>query len=111
MQNAKTWAEKKRFIYVTVPPGISSYKYVATSCASKSPDCQKMMDAIKAAAVSATRADANGGGTLPGVPPGTYYLLISAIYNKKPLVWGQAVQLKAGQNAVTLDQQSATPLD
>jgi hypothetical protein len=70
-----------------------------------------MMDAVKAAAISAIRADANGAGTLPGVPPGTYYLMISTIYNKKPLVWGQAVQLKAGPNSVTLDQQSATPLD
>ena len=96
---------------VTVPAGVSPYKYVATSCANRSPDCQRMMDAVKAAAISAIRADANGAGTLPGVPPGTYYLMISTIYNKKPLVWGQALQLKAGPNSVTLDQQSATPLD
>jgi hypothetical protein len=70
-----------------------------------------MMDAVKAAAISSIRADANGAGTLPGVPPGTYYLMISTVYNKKPLVWGQAVQLKAGANSVTLNQQSATPLD
>jgi hypothetical protein len=57
------------------------------------------------------RADANGRGTFPGVPPGTYFLMISAIYNRQPLVWGQAVQLSAGANSVTLDQHNATPLN
>jgi hypothetical protein len=37
----------------------------------------KDLDAIKANAASAVRADANGSGTFPGVPPGTYYLMIS----------------------------------
>ncbi len=96
---------------VSVPPGTSPYKYVSTTCASRTPDCQKIMDAINADAASAIRADANGAGTLPGVPPGSYYLMISAPYNNRALVWGQAVQLKAGQNSVTLDQSNATPID
>ncbi len=70
-----------------------------------------MMDAIKADAASAVRGDANGSGTFPGVPPGTYYLMISTRYNNQALVWGQAVQLKAGANSVTLDQRSATPIN
>ena len=37
--------------------------------------------------------------------------MISALYNKQTLVWGQAVQLNAGSNSVTLDQRSATPLN
>jgi hypothetical protein len=95
----------------TVPAGVSVYKFVGTACASRTPDCQKMMDAVKAASISAVRADAKGSGTMPGVPPGTYYLMISARFNNHGFVWGQAVQLKPGQNSITLDQSNATPLD
>ncbi len=96
---------------VSVPPGMSPFKYVGTVCTSRTPDCQKILDAVNANAASAVRADANGAGTLPGVPPGIYYLQISARYNNQALVWGQAVQLKAGPNSITLDQSNATPIN
>jgi hypothetical protein len=90
---------------------MSPFKYVGTVCTSRTPDCQKILDAVNANAASAVRADANGAGTFPGVPPGTYYLQISARYNNQALVWGQAVQLKAGPNSITLDQSNATPIN
>jgi hypothetical protein len=62
-------------------------------------------------AASAARDDANGSGTLPGVPAGTYYLMISTRYNNQELIWEQAVQLKAGQNSLKLGQSNATPLN
>lgn len=96
---------------ISVPPGESPYKFVGMACASRTPDCQKSMDAVKATAASAVRADANGNGTFPGVPPGTYYLMISTRYNNQPLVWGQAIQVKPGPNSITLDQRNATPLN
>jgi hypothetical protein len=96
---------------VTVPAGVSPYKYAGQACGTNAPDCKKINDAIKASAASAVRADANGSGTFPGVPPGTYYLMISTRYNNQPYVWGQAVQLKAGTNSVTLDLKNATPLN
>jgi hypothetical protein len=96
---------------VSVPPGISPYKYVGTACANRTPDCQKTTDAIKANAASAVRADVNGNGTFPGVAPGTYYLMISALFNNQSLVWGQAVQLKPGPNSITLDQSNAVPIN
>jgi hypothetical protein len=55
--------------------------------------------------------DASGSGTFPGVPPGSYYLMISARYNNQSLVWGQAVQLKPGQNSLTLDPSNAVPIN
>ena len=96
---------------VTVPAGMSPYKFVGTACMNKTPDCQKVNDAIKASAASAVRADANGTGTLPGVPPGTYYLMISARYNNQGYVWGQPIQLKSGPNSLALNQTNATPLN
>jgi hypothetical protein len=88
---------------------MSAYKYAGIACGNRTPDCQKVSDAIKADAASAVRADASGRGLLPGVRPGTYYLMISAIYDKQGLIWGQAVQLRPGANSVTLDQRNATP--
>jgi hypothetical protein len=61
---------------VSVPAGTSPYKYVGSACAGRIPDCQKSMNAIMANAASAVRADANGRGAFPGVPPGRYYLMI-----------------------------------
>ena len=69
------------------------------------------MAAINAAAASAVRADANGSGIFPGVPPGTYYLMISTRYNNQALVWGQAVQLRPGANSLTLVPRDATPIN
>jgi hypothetical protein len=94
-----------------VPAGMSPYKFVGMACANRTPDCQKALEAVKASAASAVRADANGSGTFPGVPPGTYYLMISARYNNQALVWEQPIQLKAGANTVKLDQSNATPLN
>ncbi|HEY2466965.1 MAG TPA: hypothetical protein VGI45_03855 [Terracidiphilus sp.] len=96
---------------ITVPAGISPYKYVGTLCGNRQPDCQKASDAVKASVASAVRADVTGSGTFPGVPPGTYYLMISAIFNKQPLVWGQSVQIHSGANSIKLDSNNATPLN
>jgi hypothetical protein len=96
---------------VQVPAGVTAYKYVGNACGTGTADCKKSMDAVKASAISAVRADANGSGTLPGVPAGTYYLMISAPYNNKSLVWGQAVNLKPGANSITLSVSNATPLN
>ncbi|MGB8844989.1 MAG: hypothetical protein WCC73_04885, partial [Terracidiphilus sp.] len=103
-----SYADTVARVGLTVPRGVSPYLYVGTLCANRTPDCQKVVSAINADAASAIRADANGRGTLPGVPPGVYYLMISAIYNNRPFAWGQAVQLKPGANSVTLDLSNAT---
>lgn len=96
---------------VAVPQGTSAYKTFGMACGNRTPDCQKILEAIKADAASAVRADANGSGTFPGVQPGTYYLMITSRYNNQNLVWGQPVQLKAGPNSLTLDQRNAATLN
>ncbi len=95
---------------VSVPPGTSPYLYVASVCTTRTPDCQKTLDAVKPAAASAIRADANGNGTLPGVPPGTYYLMISTRYNNQPYAWDHAINLRPGSNSITLNLSNATPI-
>jgi hypothetical protein len=97
---------------IVVPAGTSPYKFVADTCAAgRTPACQNVLAAVNASAISAARADANGSVTLPGVPPGTYYLMISTRYNNQGLAWGQAIQLKPGANSITLSQKDATPIN
>ena len=95
---------------VQVPAGMSPYKYMGTACANRTPDCQKIMSAVNAAAAGAVRADATGKATFPAVAAGTYYLMISARYNNEALVWDKPVQLKAGDNSLTLDPSNGTPV-
>ncbi len=97
---------------ITIPAGQTGAKVVAANCANRAnPDCQTAMNAIKAAAVSAIRADANGSAALPGVPAGTYYLMISALYNKQTLSWSFKVDLKPGVNSLVLDQRNGAPVN
>ena len=95
---------------MSVPSGISPYTALGSACGNRTPDCQKIVDAIKANAVSAVRAEANGNAIFNGIAPGTYYLMISTRYNNQGLVWSQAVQIAPGSNSITLDQRNATPV-
>ena len=96
----------------TVPSGTSPYLFAAQACAPqpRTAMCQNILAAINSSAASAVRADATGSGTFPGVPPGTYYLMISALINGQPLAWGQAVTLHAGANSITLTAANAQPI-
>jgi hypothetical protein len=96
---------------VAIPAGSNAYKVLGIACGTHSPDCQKILDAIKVSAASSVRADANGSGAFPAVPAGTYYLMISTRYNNQALVWDHPVQLKPGANSLTLSAQNATPLN
>ena len=93
---------------VQVPAGVSPYKVLGSACGTHSPDCQKILSAVNADAASAARADATGKATMPGVPAGTYYLMISAQFNQQALVWDRPIQLRAGNNSLTLSQANAS---
>jgi Prealbumin-like fold domain len=96
---------------VTIPPDVPAGKFLGDVCATRTPDCQKIVDAIKANVASAVRADANGAASFPALPPGTYYLMIATRYNDKNLVWSHAIQLKPGPNSLTLDEHNAAPVN
>ncbi len=91
---------------VQVPAGMSPYKYLGMACGQHTAECPKIIAAVQADTASAARADAAGKGTMPGVPAGTYYLMISTRYNNQALVWDEAVELKAGENALALDMRN-----
>jgi hypothetical protein len=89
-----------------VPAGVSPQRAVKDACAQKAPDCRKYLVAISADAATGLAADANGKATLPGVPPGTYFLTVSNQNNT--IYWELKVQLKAGANWISLDAHNAT---
>jgi hypothetical protein len=90
-----------------VPAGVSPQRAVKDACAQKTPDCRKCLVAVSADAATGLAADANGKATLPGVPPGTYFLMVSNQNNT--IYWELKVQLKAGPNSISLDAHNATP--
>ena len=92
---------------VDVPAGMPAQKFVASICATRTPECQKVLAAVTADAASAIRADVTGKAAFPGVPPGSYYLMISTQFNQQNLFWGFKVDLQPGANSVTLDQRNA----
>ena len=59
---------------------------------------------------SAARADITGKAVLPGVPPGTYYMLVSIRISNQPILWDVKLDLKPGANSLTLDPKNAVPL-
>lgn len=96
---------------IAIPAGMTGPKFMASLCGTRTPECQKALAAITSDAASAIRADVTGKAAFPGVPPGSYYLMISTQYNKQNLSWGFKVDLHAGTNTVTLDQRNAVVMN
>ena len=88
------------------PLGVWAY-----ACQTGSPACKQSLYEMQPLSAGDATTDASGRGLLPAVPPGTYYLFSLAPYEGRLLVWDLRVDLKAGANAVTLDQNNSAPLD
>jgi hypothetical protein len=95
---------------VPLPAGVPPQEAVMAACEKQKPECQKYLAAISADAVSGLRSDANGKATLPGVPPGTYYLSASTKIGSLNLYWNVKLDLKAGPNSLVVDQHNAAPV-
>ena len=108
--NRDSFSNTVASVGVQVPSGTLPLKVYGTACQNRSPDCQRIAQAWKAEAISAARADATGKAVLPGVPPGTYYMMISIRYNNQPIFWDVKVQLNAGANTLTLEPKNAVEM-
>jgi hypothetical protein len=95
---------------VPIPAGVLPQEAVMAACEKQKPECQKYLAAISADAASGLRSDANGKATLPGVPPGTYYLTASTKIGSLNLYWNIKLDLKAGPNTLVVDQHNAAPV-
>jgi hypothetical protein len=83
---------------------------IGRNAKNKMPAQESVMNSSWTDAISAARGDITGKAILPGVPPGTYYLMFATRYNNQPILWDLKLELKAGANSVTLDQRNATPV-
>jgi hypothetical protein len=95
---------------VPVAAGSTPFKAMNAACATEQ-GCQQVMAAVNSDSASLIKADANGNANFPGVPAGTYFLMISAKFSNQTIFWGQQVDLKAGANSITLDQRNSTPVN
>jgi hypothetical protein len=93
------------------PAGMPIVKAMTSACEKKAPDCQIAIGSIIADSATAAKTDADGKARLPAAPPGVYYLFGIGQYQGKPLVWNVKVQIKAGENSITLDQRNGAVLD
>jgi hypothetical protein len=93
----------------TIPPGMSPENALGAACTKHTPDCQTMLNAIKEQKAALAFSDGNGKATFPGLPPGSYYLMISTRYNNQGYRWGFKVDLKSGPNSITMDQSNGVP--
>ncbi len=93
------------------PGGQHPVKAMNSVCEKKLPECQTAVMAIIANSATAIKTDADGKVTLPAVAPGTYFLFGIGKFEGKPLVWNVKVQMKAGQNSVSLGRENGTLLD
>jgi hypothetical protein len=84
---------------IRVPPRRTPLEVMRAACEKSEPACQKITLALDANREAKIYPDATGKGTFPGVSPGTYYLMISAIYKNRLLLWTEKVRLKAGSNS------------
>jgi hypothetical protein len=92
----------------SVPAGVSPHRAVKEACEQKTPDCRQYLLAISADAATGLAADASGKATLPGVPPGIYFLVVSNQNNT--IYWEMKLALKSGTNTASLDQHNAVPM-
>jgi hypothetical protein len=92
----------------TILPGMSPENALGAACAKGTPDCQTMLKAIREQKAALAFSDGNGKATFPGLPPGSYYLMISTRYNNQGYRWSFKVDLKSGPNSITLDQSNGT---
>lgn len=93
---------------IRVPARRTPLEVMRAACEKSEPACQKITLALDANKAAKIYADATGTGTFPGVRPGNYYLMISAIYKNRLLLWNQKVQLKAGSNSTVFTGANAT---
>lgn len=91
---------------IQVPAGSTAQLVQYNACSQHTPECQKMAQAFHGNVAAAVRPDALGKATFAGVPPGTYFVIASTTYNNQKIYWELRVDLKAGSNAATLDEQN-----
>lgn len=70
--------------------------------------CMRDWKAMTSGALGFITSDRSGHALTPVMTPGRYYLVGVAPYQRKHLFWHRPIDIRAGANAVTLDQTNAS---
>lgn len=92
-------------------PGASAIKLWTAACESKQQVCQQAFARLVAVSIGRVKLDAKGKAQFPALPAGTYYVVGSALYENRQMIWDLRIDLKPGANSVTVDQRNAAPIN
>jgi hypothetical protein len=110
------WVLKQDAQVALIRGGLKSTPYATVlqnwmrACAEKTPDCEKGIRALQAFSVGYVTTDANGHAQAP-LPAGRYWVLSDAKVGGKRMMWHELVDVKAGNQSLTLDQRNAMPVE
>ena len=110
------WVLKQDAQVALIRGGLKSTPYATVlqnwmrACAEKTPDCEKGIRALQAVSVGYVNTDANGHAQTP-LPAGRYWVLSDAKVGGKRMMWHELVDVKAGNQSLTLDQRNAMPVE
>src|SRR5215475_2685185 len=93
------------------PADMSPINGMNAVCTKQTPDCQKAVAAIIQDSATAVKSDSDGKAVFPAVLPGVYYVFGMGQHRGKPVLWNVRVQIKAGDNTLTLDEHNSSPLE
>ena len=111
------WVLKQDAQVALIKGGLKSTPYASVlqnwmrACAERTPDCEKGARALNTYSVGYIKTDANGHAQTPTLPVGRYWVLSDAKVGNKRLMWHELVDLKAGNQSLTLDQRNAMPVE
>jgi hypothetical protein len=113
----KLWVLKQDPQVALIHGGLKSTPYASVlqnwmrSCISRTPDCEKGARALQPYSVAVATTDASGRAQTPILPAGRYWVLSDAKVGDKRLMWHELVDLKAGNQSLTLDRRNAMPVE
>lgn len=102
---------------VLIKGGIKSTPYGSVlqnwlrACVQRTPDCEKGSAALRPRIVEIATTDANGRAQTQSLPAGRYWVLSDAMVGGKRMMWHELVQVRSGEQLLTLDQRNAKPVD
>lgn len=87
---------------IRIPEGKSPDAFMRAACEKDQVTCKRITQALDANGIAKIATNGAGVGTFPVVPPGSYYLMISAGSKYRHFLWDQKVDLQAGPNSTVL---------
>jgi hypothetical protein len=113
LPGVKIWVTREDPTYALMQAGIPVRGDLVTEIDSDCHDvtaCLRDWKAMTKGALGFITSDAGGHARTPVMKPGRYFLVGVAPYQGRHLFWHRPIDIRAGSNAVTLDQTNASTI-